>query len=73
MADDSSRKTEERFLADPENRSIYEQEAAKKALWLQLVEARLAAGLTQEQFAQRLGVSSLKSRGSTNAATMPKA
>jgi len=26
-------------------------------LWLQLVEARMAAGLTQEQLAKRLGVS----------------
>lgn len=47
----------ERFLSDPERRRIYEAEAAKKALWLQLVEARLAAGLTQAQLAERLGVS----------------
>src|SRR5437867_2696751 len=47
----------ERFLADPENRQLYEQEAAKKALWLQLVEARQSAGLTQEQLAEKLGVS----------------
>ncbi len=46
----------ERFLADPENRRLYEEEAAKKALWLQLTEARQAAGLTQEQLAQKLGV-----------------
>ena len=45
------------FLADPQRRAIYEEEAAKSALWLQLVEARLAAGLTQKQVAQRLGVS----------------
>src|SRR5947209_8469487 len=44
-------------MADPEFREIYEQEAAKKELWLQLVEARLAAGLTQSEIAQRLGVS----------------
>ena len=44
-------------MADPEFRAIYEQEAAKKELWLQLVEARQAAGLTQEQLAKRLGVS----------------
>ena len=44
------------FLADPENRRIYEEEAAKKDLWLQLVEARLAAGLTQAEVAERLGV-----------------
>lgn len=46
-----------RRLADPEYRAIYEEEAAKKELWLQLVEARTAAGLTQEQMAERLGVS----------------
>lgn len=45
------------FLADPENRRIYEEEAAKKDLWLQLVEARQAAGLTQAEMATRLGVS----------------
>ena len=44
-------------LADPEFRAVYEEEAAKKGLWLQLVEARQAAGLTQAQMAQRLGVS----------------
>lgn len=44
-------------LADPENRRIYEEEAAKKELWLQLVEARLNAGLTQAEMAERLGVS----------------
>ncbi len=47
----------ERFLADPENRRLYEEEAAKKELWLQLVEARQAAGLTQVELAKRLGVS----------------
>ena len=36
---------------------MYEEEAAKKELWLQLVEARLAAGLTQDDLAERLGVS----------------
>lgn len=45
------------FLADPENRRIYEEEAAKGELWLQLVEARRAAGLTQAEVARRLGVS----------------
>jgi DNA-binding XRE family transcriptional regulator len=43
--------------ADPEFQKVYEEEAAKSALWLQLVEARLAAGLTQKQMAERLGVS----------------
>lgn len=45
------------LLADPETRRIYEEEAAKKELWLQLVEARLDAGLTQAEMAERLGVS----------------
>lgn len=44
-------------MADPEFRAIYEEEAAKKELWLQLVEARQAAGLTQTELASRLGVS----------------
>ncbi len=44
-------------MADPEFQVIYEAEAAKKELWLQLVEARQAAGLTQAQVAERLGVS----------------
>ena len=43
--------------ANPEYRAIYEQEAAKKDLWLQLVEARQKAGLTQAELARRLGVS----------------
>lgn len=47
----------DRLQADPEYRQISEEEAAKGALWLQLVEARQAAGLTQEQMAQRIGVS----------------
>ena len=37
------------FLADPENRRVYEEEARKKELWLQLV--------TQQEVAQRMGVS----------------
>src|SRR4051794_10587433 len=44
-------------FADPEFRRAYEEEAGKKELWLQLVEARQAAGLTQVELAQRLGVS----------------
>ena len=46
-----------RFLADPESRAIYEAEARKKELWLQLVEASQAVGLTQQELAHRLGVS----------------
>ncbi len=45
------------LLSDPEAREIYKEEAAKKELWLQLVEARQAAGLTQAELARRLGVS----------------
>ena len=45
------------LLADPEAQAIYAEEAAKKELWLQRVEARLAAGLTQQPVAERLGVS----------------
>ncbi|MBI5959293.1 MAG: XRE family transcriptional regulator [Chloroflexi bacterium] len=44
-------------MADPAFRAIYEEEAAKKEVWLQLVEARQSAGLTQQQMAERLGVS----------------
>lgn len=60
LADEGARRYEEwrqRLLADPETRAIYQEEAAKKELWLQLVEARQAAGLTQTQMAERLGVS----------------
>src|SRR5258708_39510853 len=46
-----------RMMADPEFRALYEEEAAKKELWLQLVEARQAAGLTQAEVAKRIGVS----------------
>ncbi|MSQ26873.1 MAG: helix-turn-helix domain-containing protein [Dehalococcoidia bacterium] len=40
-----------------EGRRAYEEEAAKKDLWWQMVDARQELGLTQEQMAQRLGVS----------------
>ncbi len=46
-----------RMMADPKLRAIYNEEAAKKELWLQLVEARTAAGLSQAEVGQRLGVS----------------
>jgi len=36
---------------------VYAEEAAKSALWLQLVEARQQARLTQQQMAERLEVS----------------
>lgn len=44
-------------MADPEFHHVYEEEAAKKELWLQLVEARQEAGFTQAEMAKRLGVS----------------
>ena len=53
----SYRRWRDGVTATPEGRAIYEEEAAKMDLWLQLVEARQAAGLTQVQLAQRLGVS----------------
>ena len=45
-----------KILADPEVQEVYAEEAAKMELWLQLAEARQAAGLTQEEVATRLGV-----------------
>jgi DNA-binding XRE family transcriptional regulator len=45
------------LLATPAKRALYEEVAAKSDLWLQLVEARQAAGLTQRELAKRLGVS----------------
>src|SRR5437588_5014906 len=53
----SYRAWQDNLLADPEFRAVYEEEAAKKELWLQLVEARQAAGLTQAELGERLGVS----------------
>src|SRR5438309_6001350 len=46
-----------RRMAEPAYRAVYEEEAAKKELWLQLVEARQAVGLSQRELAKRLGVS----------------
>ena len=36
-----------RRMADPEYRAIYEEEGQKTDIWLQLAEARQAAGLAQ--------------------------
>lgn len=44
-------------MADSEFCRVWEEEAKKKGLWLQLVEARQAAGLTQVEVAKRLGIS----------------
>jgi len=47
----------DKLHADPSFQAVYEQEAPKMDLWLQLVEARQKAGLTQAEVAERLGVS----------------
>lgn len=44
-------------MADPKCQAIYQEESARKELWLQLVEARQDAGLTQTEMAEKLGVS----------------
>ena len=43
--------------ANPEYAQLYQEEAAKSALWLQLVEGRQQAGLSQAEVAKRMGVS----------------
>src|SRR5262249_39975971 len=53
----SYQRWKEKLQQDPEFRAVYEEEAAKGELWLQLVTARREAGLTQKQMAERLGVS----------------
>ena len=54
---DSYSSWKKELAANPAYKTVYKEEAAKKELWLQLVEARLAAGLTQVEMAKRLGVS----------------
>lgn len=44
------------LMATPGYEELYAEEAARKDLWLQLIEARQAAGLTQAEVAKRLGV-----------------
>ncbi len=46
-----------KFETDRKPKKVYAEESAKMELWLQLAEARKAAGLTQAQVAKRLGVS----------------
>ncbi len=46
-----------KLLSDPDTRALYQEEATGKEIWLQLVEARQASGLTQKDVAERLGVS----------------
>lgn len=44
-------------LADPEFRAEHEERKAKESLWLQLVRARRAAGISQQELARRRGIS----------------
>ncbi len=46
-----------KFETNRKLKAVYAEESAKMELWLQLAEARRAAGLTQAQVAKRLGVS----------------
>src|SRR5438094_4041993 len=57
LGQESYQRWRDELRVDPEYQAVYEEEAAKSDLWLQLVEARQAAGLTQAQLAERLGVS----------------
>lgn len=52
----SYRRWKKGLESNPEFRTIYDEEAAKSELWLQLVEARQAAGLTQAEVAKRIGI-----------------
>lgn len=54
---DSYNSWKKKLAANPAYKAIYKEEAAKKELWLQLVEARLAVGLTQAELAKKIGVS----------------
>jgi len=55
--EDSYQRWQAELAADPESQAVYDEEAAKKELWLQLVDARQESGLTQAELAKRLGVS----------------
>lgn len=57
QGEESYRRWREELQANPDFQRVYEEEAAKSELWVQLVEARQAAGLTQAEVAKRLGVS----------------
>lgn len=47
----------QQLLSTPQAQARYEEITAEQDLWLQLVEARLDAGLTQTELAERMGVS----------------
>ena len=53
---ESYQRWRDELMATPGYEELYEEEAAKKELWLQLSEARQAAGLTQAEVAKRLGI-----------------
>lgn len=44
-------------MDDPEFRRLYDEATERLEIWLQLVEARRASGLTQADLANRMGVS----------------
>ncbi len=50
---DSYQKWQEKLRTHPEYEQIYQEEVAKGKLWLQLVEARQRAGLSQAEVARR--------------------
>jgi hypothetical protein len=47
----------DKWRADPEYQAIYEEEAARGDLWLQLIDALQTSGLTEVELAKRPGVS----------------
>ncbi len=49
------RKAYEDWSAQVRAEPGYEEVAAEKDLWLQMVEARMAAGLSEEELAKRMG------------------
>ena len=55
--EESYQRWRDKLHADPEYQAVYEEEAAKSELWLQLVEARRSTGMTQAEVAKRHGVS----------------
>ena len=55
--EESYRRWRDRLHANPEYQAVYDEEAAKSELWLQLAEARQSTGMTQAEGANRLGVS----------------
>ena len=55
--EESYRNWRKQVLASPEVQAVYPEEVANKELWLQLVEARRQAKLTQAEMARRIGIS----------------